>query len=109
MSPTGAGNGLGETGIGVRAGPNIVLSLGTGSGVVGDGGTLGLAAGDGHKAAEAAEEAGSRKPPSPSELFDSSNGSKTVGSDGGGDCKSGSYSWVVSRTLMIDPYLLLSC
>lgn len=52
----GTENGLGEIGIGELAEPNIVL-IGTGSGVVGDGGTFGLESGEGHKVADVADEA----------------------------------------------------
>lgn len=52
----GTENGLGETGIGELAEPNIVLAVGTGSGVVGDGGTFGLESEGGHRVEDAAEE-----------------------------------------------------
>jgi hypothetical protein len=53
----GDGNGLGEIGIGEWAEPNIVLDVGTGSGVAGDGGTFGLESGEGHRVTDVAEEA----------------------------------------------------
>lgn len=52
----GAESGLGEIGIGEWADPNIVLAVGTGSGVVGDGGTLGLGSGGGHKVGDVAKD-----------------------------------------------------
>jgi hypothetical protein len=89
----GAENGLGDTGIGEWAEPNDVLAVGTGSGVVGDGGTFGFGSGEGHKVEDAAEEAESMYPPSLSGSFaDSSYGSRTVGSGEGGGWKSGSHS-----------------
>jgi len=82
MSLAGAEKGLGETGIGEWAAPNIVL-VGTGSGVVGDGGTFGLKSGEGHKVADVTEEAEPIVCPSPCGSFpDSSYGSMTVGSGG---------------------------
>ena len=60
--------------------PNIVL-VGTGSGVVGDGGTFGLESGEGHKVADVTEEAEPIDCSSPCGSFpDSSYGSMTVGS-----------------------------
>lgn len=81
-SLVGREKGLGETGIGECAEPNTDLSVGTGSGVVGDGGTLGLECGEGH---EVAGVVGSMNSPS----LDSSYGSTTVGS---GDCEPGLHS-----------------
>jgi len=51
----GTEEGLGETGIGEWVVPNIVF-VGTGSGEVGDGGTIGLESGEGHKVADVTEE-----------------------------------------------------
>ena len=57
-----------------------------GSWAVGDGGTLGLEHGGDHRVAESMDW------PSPSESFDSSYDSTTIGSDAGGDYKYGSDS-----------------
>ena len=56
MSLAGTENGLEEIDIGERVEPNIVLAVGTGSGVVGDGGAFGLEPGEGHKMAAVTEE-----------------------------------------------------
>jgi hypothetical protein len=80
----GTENGLGEIGNGELVEPNVVLPVGMGSGVDGDGGTFGLKPGEGHKVADGAE--GVDNSPPPSGLADSSSGSTTVGSNEGGDC-----------------------
>ena len=56
MSLTGTENGLGEIGMGELVEPNIVLAVGMGSGVTGDGGAFGLESGEGHKITGVAEE-----------------------------------------------------
>ena len=63
MSLTGTENNLGDIGVGEWTEPNSVLAVGTGSGVVGDGGTFGLEFGEG-QVADAAEEAESMYRPS---------------------------------------------
>lgn len=85
----GTENGLGETGNGEWDEPNIVLPVGTGSGVTGDGGSFGLKSGEGHKVADGMEAEGSINSTAPSGSVNSSGGSTTVGSDERGDCKSG--------------------
>lgn len=106
VSFAGTENGLGETGNGELTEPNIVLAVGRGSGVVGDGGAFGLGPGEGHKMAGVDEESESIKRSSPSRLFDSSYGSTTVGSDDGGGYKSSSYSSSVTLISMTNSYLL---
>lgn len=105
MSLIGTENGLGDIGVGEWTEPNNVLAVGTGSGVVGDGGTFGLEPGEG-QVADAAEEAESIYRPSRSGSSDSSYGSTTMGSDGGGDYKSGPDSSAVTLIPMTNSYLL---
>jgi len=88
----GTENGLGEIGVGEWAEPNIALAVGTGSGVVGDGGTFGLEFGEGHTVADESEEPELINRPSRPGSVDSSYGLTTVGSNGGGGWKSCSYS-----------------
>ena len=83
--------------------PNIDF-IGTGSGVVGDGGSFGLESGEGHKVADVAEEAEATDCPEPCGPFpDSSYGSTTVGSS---VWKSSSQLEVISLTLVTKSYLL---
>lgn len=65
-------NGLGETGDGEWIEPNSVLAVGTGSAVVGDGGTFGLEPGEGHREVDAVEEVELVGWPWPSRSSDSS-------------------------------------
>jgi len=65
--------GQGEIGIGEGTVPNIVLDVGTGSGVIGDGGTFGLESGEGHTIADVTEEAEPIDCPSPSWLLPDSS------------------------------------
>ena len=77
--------------------PNIVL-VGTGSGVVGDGGTFGLDSGEGHKMEDVTDEAEPIDCPSPCGSFpDSSCGSTTVGS---GSWESSSHPLAVTQAFV---------